>query len=126
VCQWYWVWFVLLVCPLSLCRYNLGSVALVHWYQMVQVRRGLTSLSCLYVAVCGILLPYLVDLLVWVLLAGLCWFLGCLLLSCASVLVAASVLYVCVCTPYCLYHDGCTAVPVTGTALDLALLTVVC
>jgi hypothetical protein len=32
--------------------------------------------------------------------------LGCLLLSCASVLVAASVLYVCVSTPYCLYHDA--------------------
>jgi hypothetical protein len=24
--------------------------------------------------------------------------------------------------PYCLYHDGCMVVPVTGTALDLALL----
>jgi hypothetical protein len=34
------------------------------------------------------------------------WVLGCLLLSCASVLVAVSVLYVCVSTPYCLYHDA--------------------
>jgi hypothetical protein len=28
--------------------------------------------------------------------------------------------------PCCIYHDGCMAVPVTGTALDLALLLGLC
>jgi hypothetical protein len=41
----------------------------------------------------------------------LCWY------SCCYFCVVCVYLY-----PYCLYHDGCMAVPVTGTALDLALL----
>jgi hypothetical protein len=41
------------------------------------------------------------------------------LLSCAGILVAASVLYVCTCTPIAYTM---MVVPVTGTALDPALL----
>jgi hypothetical protein len=70
------------MCPCSpLLRHStvwvIFASTVTHWVSVVL--SGLTGLlGCLSVAVCGILLPYLVSLLVWVMLTDLCW-LGCCL-----------------------------------------------
>jgi hypothetical protein len=69
-----------------------------------------------------------VGLLVWIMLAGLCWFLGCLLLPCVGIFIAASVLYVCTSEPLTLTlpNFGPLVVELVMHVLALLLLCLSC